>query len=183
MFRTTDRGQTWEFVKLFLRGCLLSVLTLGLYYPYFETRRHGFLVSHSYFGNQRFEFDGEGRDLFRPYLLAYLLFIPTLGIYWFWFLAEKERYFWEHTSFEGIRFRSAVTGGRLLKLHSGNLLLLILTLGLGWPWVMIRKIRFTLTCLTVEGLLDPATIKQEAQEASAAGEVLAGFMDAGFDLG
>ena len=177
------RGHTWEFVKLFLRGSFLSIITLGFYYPIFETRRHEFMVSHSYFGNQKFRFDGKGRDLVKPYFLASLLTIPTLGIYWFWFLAKKERYFWEHTYFEATRFRSTVTGGRLLVLHLGNLLLLIITLGLAWPWVMVRKIRFTLTYLTLEGLLDPATIRQDAQNASATGEVLAGFMDAGFDLG
>ncbi len=177
------RGQTGEFIKLFLRGCFLSVITLGFYYPIFATRRHEFMVSHSYFGNQKFRFDGKGRDLVKPYFLASLLIIPTLGIYWFWFLAKKERYFWEHTSFEATRFQSTVTGGRLLALHSGNLLLLLFTLGLAWPWVMVRKIRFALTYLTLEGLLDPATIRQDARNASATGEVLAGFMDAGFDLG
>jgi uncharacterized membrane protein YjgN (DUF898 family) len=177
------RGHTWGFVKLFLWGSFLSVITLGFYYPIFVTRRHGFMVSHSYFGNQKFKFDGKGRDLVKPYFLASLLSIPTLGICWFWLLAKKQRYFWEHTYFETTRFRSTVTGGGLLALNLGNLLLLIFTLGLAWPWVMVRKIRFTLTYLTLEGLLDPATIRQDARNASATGEVLAGFMDAGFDLG
>jgi uncharacterized membrane protein YjgN (DUF898 family) len=177
------RGRTSDFVKLFLRGYFLSVITLGYYYPTFLTRRQDFLVSHSYFGNQKFDFDGDGRDLRKPYFTASLLLIPTLGIYWFWFLARKERFFWEHTAFEGLRFRSSVTGGRLLALNLGNLLLIVLTLGLAWPWVMIRKIRFALGNVAIEGLLDPATIKQDPQAASATGEVLAGFMDAGFDLG
>ena len=177
------RGRTSDFVKLFLRGYFLSVITLGYYYPTFLTRRQDFLVSHSYFGNQKFDFDGDGRDLRKPYFTASLLLIPTLGIYWFWFLARKERFFWEHTAFEGLRFRSSVTGGRLLALNLGNLLLIVLTLGLAWPWVMIRKIRFAFGNVAIEGLLDPATIKQDPQAASATGEVLAGFMDAGFDLG
>ncbi|MGA2957370.1 MAG: DUF898 family protein [Thermodesulfobacteriota bacterium] len=177
------RGHTWEFVRLFLRGSFLSILTLGFYYPIFATRRHGFMVSHSYFGNQKFKFDGKGRDLVKPYFLALLLSIPTLGICWFWFLAKKQCYFWEHTYFEATRFHSTVTGRRLLALNLGNLFLLILTLGLAWPWVLVRKIRFTLTYLTLEGLLDPATIRQDARDATATGEVLAGFMDAGFDLG
>ncbi len=176
------RGRTWDFVKLFLRGYFLSVITLGYYYPMFLTERQHFLVSHSYFGNRKFEFDGYGRDLKKPYITASLLLIPTLGISWFWFLARKERYFWEHTGFEGVRFRSSVTGGGLLALHLGNFLLLISTLGLAWPWVMVRKIRFVLGNVSIEGLLDPATIKQDPQPASATGEVLAGFMDAGFDL-
>jgi len=176
------RGGTREFVRLFLRGSLLSFITLGFYYPIFETRRHEFMISHSYFGNHRFRFNRRGQDLLKPFLLASLLVIPTLGIYWFWFLAKKERYLWAHTSFETTRFRSTVTGGGLLALHLGNLLLLLCTLGLAWPWVTVRKIRFTLAFLTLKGLLDPATIRQDARNASATGDVLAGFMDAGFDF-
>lgn len=177
------RGQIWDFVKLFLRGSFLTMVTLGCYYPTFETRKHDFMISHSYFGNQKFDFDGKGHDLFKPFLISMLLIVPTLGLYWLWFLAKKERYFWEHTSFEGVRFGSKVTGGGLLGLYAGNLLLLAVTLGLAWPWVLVRRIKFNLSNLIIEGLLDPAVIKQEAQGGSATGEVLAGFMDAGFDLG
>ncbi len=181
--RFSFRGRVLDFIKLFVVGSLLSAITLGLYYPFFETRRHGFMISHSYFGSQRFQFDGKGRDLFGSFLLAILLFLPTLGLAWFWFLAKKQRYFWGHTSVAAARFRSTVTGGRLLLLSLGNLLLLVLTLGLGWPWVMTRNIRFAFTYLTLEGPLDLAAIQQEALDASATGDALAGFLDAGLDIG
>jgi len=177
------RGQIWEFAKLFLGGWALTLLTLGLYYPFNQTRQHGFMVSNSYFGSKRFRFDGSGRDLFKPYLLAQLLFLPTLGLYWFWFMAKKQRYFWEHTHLDTLHFRSTVTGGRLLAFNLGNLVLLILTLGLAWSWVVVRKARFSFAYLTLEGVMDPAKIQQEAQAASATGDALAGFMDASFDLG
>jgi uncharacterized membrane protein YjgN (DUF898 family) len=177
------RGRIWEFVKLFLGGWVLTSLTLGLYYPFYDTRRHGFLVSSSYFGSQRFKFDGAGRDLFKPYLLAQLLFLPTLGMYWFWFMAKKQRYFWEHTHLDTLHFRSTVTGGRLLAFNLVNLLLLIVTLGLAWSWVVVRKVRFNFAYLALEGIMDPAKIQQEAQAASATGDALAGFMDTSFDLG
>jgi uncharacterized membrane protein YjgN (DUF898 family) len=181
--RFSFRGRTLDFIKLFVVGSLLTGITLGLYYPIFETRRYGFLVSHSYLGNEKFHFDGNGRDLFGGFLLAIVLFFPTLGLYLFWFLARKQRYFWEHTAFGGSRFRSTVTGGRLLLLTLGNLLLLVVTLGLGWPWVMIRNVRFAFKYLTLEGPLDLAGIQQEAQAASATGDALAGFLDVGLDLG
>lgn len=177
------RGQIWELVRLFLGGWVLTVLTLGLYYPFYDTRRHGFMVSSSYFGSKRFKFDGAGRDLFKSYLLALLLFLPTLGLYWFWFMAKKQRYFWEHSHLDTLHFRSTVTGGRLLAFHLGNLFLLILTLGLAWSWVVVRKVRFSFAYLTLDGVMDPAKIRQEAQAASATGDALAGFMDASFDLG
>ena len=177
------RGQTWEFVRLFLGGWVLTFLTLGLYYPFYDTRRHGFMVSNSYFGSQHFKYDGAGRDLFKPYLLALLLFFPTLGLYWFWFMAKKQRYFWEHSHLDTLHFRSTVTGGRLLAFHLGNLFLLVFSLGLAWSWVMVRKLRFSFAYLTLQGAMDPAKIRQEAQAVSATGDALAGFMDASFDLG
>jgi uncharacterized membrane protein YjgN (DUF898 family) len=96
--RFSFRGRALDFIKLFVAGLLLSSITLGLYYPFFETRRHGFLVAHSYFGNRKCDFDGRGRDLFGSFLVVILLFFPTLGLIWFWYQAKKHHYFWEHTS-------------------------------------------------------------------------------------
>ena len=183
--RFTFRGLVWDFIKLFLGDSFLTTVTLGLYYPFFATRKYAFLASHSYFGNEKFSFDGEGKDLFGSFVLAILLTIPTLGICWFWFMAKKHRYFWDHTSFATSRFHSTLTGDRLLLLKLGNLLLLIVTIGLGWSWIGVRTARFYLGCLSSRGPLDLAGIEQEAQLATATGEGLASFfdLDAGFDLG
>jgi uncharacterized membrane protein YjgN (DUF898 family) len=181
--RFSFRGRAQEFIRLFVKGSLLSSITLGLYYPFFETRRHGFLVSHSYFGNQKFDFDGEGRSLFGSFVLMMLLFFPTLGLMWFWYQAKKQRYFWEHTFVATAHFRSTVTGRQLFLLNAGNLILLIVTLGVAFPWVMVRNVRFAFRYLTLEGPLDLSGIQQDAQAATATGEALAGFLDAGLDIG
>ncbi|MGH7433407.1 MAG: YjgN family protein [Candidatus Methylomirabilales bacterium] len=183
--RFSFRGRVWDFMKIFLGGWFLTVITLGLYYPFFITRQYAFTASHSYFGNRKFDFDGQGRGLFKSFLLALLLHIPTLGLYWFWFQAKTLRYLSEHTSFGQARLNLTVTGGRLLMLMLGNMLLLVLTLGLGRPWVLVRNARFTCRYLTLEGPLPLAEITQEAQLASATGEGLASFLDldTGFDFG
>lgn len=183
--RFSFRGRTRDFVALFVGHFLLTVLTLGFYYPIFATKRYAFLVSHSYLGNQSFGFDGRGRDLFGSFLLAVLLTLPTLGLCWFWFLARKQRYWWDHTSFGAARFHSAVTGGRLLRLHAGNLLLIVLTLGLGWAWVVVRRVRFAFAYLAIEGPLDLGAVRQEAQDATATGDGLDSLMDvdSGFAVG
>ena len=180
--RFSFRGKTEDFLRLFLTGSFLTVITLGLYYPFFATQRHGFMVSHSYFGSRKFDFDGNGRDLLKPFLLALLLTLPTLGMYWYWFLAKKQRYFWERTSFGPVRFQSTVTGGKLLSLHSSNMLVLFLTLGLAYPWVLVRKRKFHLQYLRLKGSLELEDIKQDARAASTMGEGLTSFMDVGFDL-
>lgn len=181
--RFSFRGWAAAFLKLFLKASLLTGLTLGLYYPFFDTKRYAFMTSHAYLGNQKFDFDGQGRDLFWSFVLTLLLTVPTFGLCWFWFQAKRQRYFWDHTTFAGARFHSTVTGFRLFLLRLGNLFLLLLTLGLGWPWVVARNARFAFRYLTLEGPLDLAGIEQEAQAVSTIGEGLAGFLDVDFAFG
>ncbi len=181
--RFSFRGPARGFVRLFARDSLLTLLTLGLYYPWFALRRHAFLVSHSYFGTEPFRFDGRGLDLFRVYARLGLLGPPTLGLYWFWFQARRQRYLWEHTAIAGARFESSVTGGRLLRLRLGNALILLGTLGLGWPWARVRTLRFVFLNLRLRGVLDTSAIRQESRAAAASGEGLAGLVGTGFELG
>lgn len=183
--RFSFRGRPREFVRIFVVGSILSSVTFGLYYPFFETRRYAFMTEHSWFGNRRLGFDGRGWDLFGPFLVMALLVPFTFGLSFVWYLARKRRYFWSHTTAGRARFRSSVTGLRLLLLYLGNLLLLVFTLGLAWPWAKVRTARFTFTYLVLEGPLDLEDIQQDAQAASSTGEGLAGLFDfgTGFDFG
>jgi len=180
--RFSFRGSAREFVGIFVVGTILTSLTLGIYYPVFVTRRQAFMISHSYFGSGKFDFDGRGRELIGPFLLMALLFLPTLGLSWFWFSARRNRFFTGHTRFGATRFRSTVTGGRLAWLTISNVLAIVLTLGLAWPWTVVRGVRFTFRYLTLQGPLDLADIRQDAQAASATGEGLAGLLDADFGV-
>ena len=181
--RFSFRGEAWDFLTIFAFGTFLSTITLGFYYPFFDARRYGFMISHSFFGNRKFSFNGRGRDLFRPFLVALLLTLPTLGFYWFWFGAKKQRYYWQHTTSGPNGFRSTVTGRALMNLHVGNFLIAVFTLGLGWPWIITRKIRFGCKYLTLEGPLTLAEVQQEAQKAVATGEAMSSFLDTDFSLG
>ncbi|MDH5668969.1 MAG: DUF898 family protein, partial [Nitrospira sp.] len=66
--RFAFQGKVWDFMKLWLSGYLLTGVSLGLYYPYFATKKQAFLTQHSYFGSEPFTFSGEGNHLFRPFL-------------------------------------------------------------------------------------------------------------------
>ncbi len=175
--RFSFRGSLKEFAKFFLGGSLLTLVTLGMYYPIFQTKIFGFKMSHSCFGNRKFGFNGKGKDLLGSFLLAVLLFIPTFGLYWFWFRAKMKRYLWNHTSFGNARFHSTVTGGGLCMLFLTNGLLLIFSLGLAWSWVMVRSIKFHLSYLALKGPIDVHSIQQDAQSATAMGEGLENLMD------
>lgn len=77
--RFSFQGKTLDFVKLWFAGYVLTGLTLGLYYPYFSTKKHAFFTAHSYFGSESFKFSGDGAMLFRPFLRMYLLAV-TIAI-------------------------------------------------------------------------------------------------------
>lgn len=125
--RFSFRGEVWDFLKIFVFGTFLSIITLGIYYPFFDARRQDFMISNSFFGNRSFSFNGRGKDLFGPFLIALLLTLPTLGFCWFWFGARKQRYYWEHTTIGPNRFRSGVSGRALMNLYVGNFLISPLT--------------------------------------------------------
>jgi uncharacterized membrane protein YjgN (DUF898 family) len=179
--RFSFRGRAWDFVKVFVIGAILSVLTLTLYYPFFLVRQQRFMISHSHFGRRGFVFDGQGRDLLGAYVLALVLVPVTLGLSWFWFQAKQTRYFWDHTAFETARFRATVTGRQLMNLTLSNFLVLLITLGLAWPWVVVRSTRFAFSYLTIEGPLDLDGIVQEPQAATATGDALSSLL--GADVG
>lgn len=204
--RFSFRGRTWDFVNRFFKGALLTALTLGAYYPVFQTRLHDVLVSQTHVGNRPFRFDGSGWELASRFVVVLMvtpvavalpaLLVPlsgsalplvllpvTVGPLWIWFLAGKQRYFWDHTTFEEARFRCTVTGRRLLNLKAENFFLLLLTLGFAWPWVTVRNVRFITENLTLEGLADFEGIVQDPRAAASTGEGLTELLDAGFDLG
>ncbi len=205
--RFSFRGRTSDFLKLYVRGWFLTVLTLGTYYPYFQTQRQAFLHSHTYFGNRRFRFTGHGSGVMLPFAvtlfatyavlglcgfaLAFqltnagltLLFIPfVLGPLWIWLLGQKQKYFWDHTSFGEARFSSALTWQRLFTLYLGNLALLLVTLGWAWPWVTVRNARFFIGTLSLQGPLDLDRVRQDTTDASVTGEGLSNLLDTGFDM-
>ena len=182
--RFSFRGSGKQFIRLFFVQSLLTGVTLGLWYPVFDTKRYAFLTSNSWFGNRRFHFDGSSFRLFKSFLLALILTPFTLGLCWFWYVAKKRRFFWGHTTFGAARYQYAATGGAILLLMLLNLIIIMVTLGLGWPWAKVRSARFLARNLTLVGPLELESIQQDAQAASATGEGLAGLLDAGgLDLG
>lgn len=78
--RFSFRGSSAGFIKLYVTGFLLSIFTLGLYYPFFRYKQDTYFISHSYFGNRGFNFDGEVKDLYKIYFQSSLFFIVYILI-------------------------------------------------------------------------------------------------------
>ncbi len=82
--RFSFRGHVKEYMKIWVLGTVLTLLTAGIYYPFFENARRKFLIAHSYFGNCPFTYSGTGTGLLRIYAKALafslLIVIALLGI-------------------------------------------------------------------------------------------------------
>ena len=179
--RFSFNGHPLEYVKLHVKGSLLTFLTLGLYSPHFHAQKEGFWRSNTSYGSGSFEYTGDGKDLKKDFMKAMLLQIPTLGLYWFWYKAKATRYDWANTTFGGLTFSSNLTGGRLLSFKAANALLVVLTLGFALPIVKARNIGFLAAHLNMKGDVEFAKLTQTAPVARAVGDGLASIFDV--DLG
>lgn len=85
MSRTSWRGiyfsfrhSAKDFITLYLKGTLFSILTLGIYYPIFDNAKRAFLSSGTHFGSRVFGFTGEGKELGNIYFKAFRVLILGL---------------------------------------------------------------------------------------------------------
>ncbi len=185
MSRTSWRGIRFRFLGTFketvilvLRGWLLSLLSLGFYYPFYLSRFQDYWTNRTTFGNIQFSYDGNEKEVFSIWLKGILLTILTFGIYLFWLKANLQRYFWDHTAYGEARINSTLYGGKWLKESLILFLFVILTLGIGRAWAVVRYKKFYLGTLSLDGKIDLAQIKQsETEMAGATGEGMADFFD------
>ena len=69
----TFTGKFGEFIKLYLVQFLLTLITFGLYSPWYIKRITDYIVRHSECDGQKAIFLGKGSKLFKYFLLALLL--------------------------------------------------------------------------------------------------------------
>lgn len=188
--RTSLRGihfsstaRVGEFAKLYYKGMLLTLLTLGFYSPWFANDIVGYLTRHSRWGDHQFDFDGEGKDLFGAYVIWLVLLLPTLYLISFWYLARQQRYYWDHTTFGQSRFSCSLRGRQVLGTMLLNGILIALTLGIAYPWAVLRKLRLQCDTLELHGVVPFSEVKQKAMAATATGEGAAALLDVDADVG
>ncbi len=77
--RFTFRGKIKDFLGIVVKGYFFSTITLGLYIPYFINNYQEFMITKSYYGNQNFNYEGKGKDIFRVFLFYFLFMIVVVG--------------------------------------------------------------------------------------------------------
>ena len=146
--RPNFQGTGGELFVTVLVGYLLTVITFGIYLPWFVCKLQSFVMANTTLGptkrgDLRMEFSGRGGELFVTGLVGYLLTLITFGIYLPWFLVKLIKFFSENmvaTAQDGTRFRLRFegTGGELFVTVLVGYLLTAITFGIYAPWFICK---------------------------------------------
>lgn len=142
----------------FLGGMLLTLVTLGLGYPWFIVILWRYMEKNTSLetesGPVKFEFRGTGGGLFVTFIVGYLLTCITFGIYGPWFTCKLIRFFADNsvgTDANGKEYKLQFTGtgGELFVTFLVGYLLTIFTLGIYGAWFMCKLQRFYTNNMTI----------------------------------
>ncbi len=73
-------GSGTEYFKIWIVNVLLTIITLGIYYPWAKVRNRRYLYANSTLEGRNFEYHATGKQLFLSYLAAMILFIAYVFI-------------------------------------------------------------------------------------------------------
>jgi uncharacterized membrane protein YjgN (DUF898 family) len=92
-------GSGGDFFVVYLLSGLLTIVTLGIGFPWAICMIEGWKAEHTIIEGRRLQFTGSGLGLFGTFIVCYLLTFITLGIYMFWAVPKIIRWTLENTSF------------------------------------------------------------------------------------
>ena len=117
-------GKAWDYFKIWIVNIVLTIITLGLYYPWAKVRKRRYLYSNSSFQGRTFDYHATGKQLFFSHLLAIALFVAYIGLSYVhplasgaltllfavifpWILWRSTQFNARMTSFSNVRFSFA----------------------------------------------------------------------------
>lgn len=101
-------GGAATYVGTAVLGALITILTLGICYPFALVLKERWRCKHTYIDGQRLTFTGTGVGLFGTWIKWFFLIVITLGIYSFWVGPRIQKWKTEHTDFDPTYQRTAV---------------------------------------------------------------------------
>jgi uncharacterized membrane protein YjgN (DUF898 family) len=97
--RFTFDGGAATYFGTALLGMLITIVTLGICYPFALVLRERWRAKHSYIDGRRLDFTGSAMGLFGNWIKWLILIIVTIGIYAFWVGPRIAAWKWKHTDF------------------------------------------------------------------------------------
>lgn len=153
-------GKGSEYFGIVIVNWLLTVLTLGFYYPWAKEKQLKYIYGATEFKGDRLAFHGTGKEMFRGYIKALVIYGLIIGIL-FWSQSEQfiagiliayaliiaviplaihgsYRYRMSRTSWRGIRFGYRGDRNELMISFYKWIALTIVTLGIYGSWMSIN---------------------------------------------
>ncbi len=149
------KGTGFEYFKIWIVNILLTLITLGLYYPWAKVRNNRYFYGNTTLENRNFDYHATGKQLFIGYLIAMSIFIvyviiqqvsPVLGLVALlafllalpWIIWRSLKFNMRVTSFSNVRFGfdGAVGGAYLVYM----LMPILALIGIYSPFILIAII-------------------------------------------
>lgn len=166
-YRLSFQGSGKDFFGIVVVNWLLTVLTLGLYYPWAKAKQLQYIYGASALNNDNFTFHGTGKEMFKGFIKAVIIFIliyavsgifaylkmPMVGVI-FLYLAiialvpliihGSYRYRMSRTSWRGIRFGYRGDRNTLVTSFYKWIMLTIVTIGIYGAWMTMHLRKYVL---------------------------------------
>ena len=114
-------GKSLEYFRIWIVNTLLTIVTVGLYYPWAKVRTNRYFYANAKLDGRNFDYHATGKQLFIGYLIAMGLFVlytilqqisPKLAIILFivfllalpWIIWRSMIFGLRMTSFSNVRF-------------------------------------------------------------------------------
>lgn len=159
-------GKGSEYFNIMIVNWLLTIITLGLYYPWARAKNLRYIYGQTALNNERFHFSGTGKEMFLGFLKIIFLYIFTLVVYFlmisvvgpfvallFLYLLilaaipfaihGSLRYRMSRTSYRSIRLGYRGNRNELVKNFFKWIFFTIITLGIYSSWLAMNLRRFT----------------------------------------
>lgn len=126
-------GSGFEYFKIWIVNILLTIVTLGLYYPWAKVRNRRYFCANSMLEDRNFEYHATGKQLFIGYLIAMAIFIAfvivqnispigslvVVGLFVLalpWIIWRSLKFNMRMTSFSNVRFGfDGILGGAYIN--------------------------------------------------------------------
>ena len=92
-------GKLLQLIGWQLLGALVTLVTLGICYPWALCMIYSWEAKHTVINGKRLRFDGTALQLFGNWIKWWLLTIITLGIYGLWLPIKVKQWITKHTYF------------------------------------------------------------------------------------
>lgn len=167
-YKLSFHGKGSDLFGIIIVNWLLTIVTLGIYYPWAKAKQLKFFYGATALKDDFFTFHGTGNEMFKGFIKSILIFTVLFSIFYIFSYFELQitglillylgffalipiavhgsyRYRMSRTSWRGIRFGYRGNKYELLKKYFTWVLLSLLTMGIYGAWMAVNLRNYVLS--------------------------------------